>query len=104
MSKSNDFKASNSDVDHNSIGIPESLIKSNSPSDFREIIISNYLSRIKAQRYFDETGNVEKKIGRPSNCKPLNSQNINSWLTNLVKEKVLRFLIRDNSMTRTDLY
>ena len=73
MLKSNDSKVSNTDVDHNSIGIPESLIKSNASSDFREIIISNYLSRIKAQRYFDETGNFEKKIGRSSNCKPLNS-------------------------------
>ena len=91
-------------MNRNSIEIHDSLEKSNSSSDFKDIIISNYLSRIKAQRYFDETGNVEKKIGRPSTCKPLNSQNLNSWLTNLIKEKVLKFLTRDNSTTRTDLF
>ena len=91
------------DLIQNGTRIPLNLLESSTASSFEEMIITNYQSRIDAQLRFDRTGEVQKKIGRPSSCKTLQTYQLSCWFEDLVHEKMVNLLVKMNLNTRSDL-
>ena len=87
----------------NDTRIPLNLLESSSAFSFEEMIIANYQSRIDAQLRFDKTGEVQKKLGRPSSCKTLQTYQLSCWFEDLVHEKMVNILTKMNLNTRSDL-
>ena len=65
-------------------------------SNLYEIIKSNYLMKVNAQVRFETSRGVDKRIGRPSNCKLETSSQINNGFVTYLEQKLMQ-LVTDHS-------
>ena len=76
----------------------------NSENSLNSIIINSFLKNIEKQNKIEKDEVTRRKIGRPSNYKSMKSSDINDWLKDIFKNKLVNLLCNKTKEIRIDLF
>ena len=76
----------------------------NSENSLNSIIINNFLKKVELQNKIENEERIGKKIGRPSNNKPMKSSDINKWLLDIFQKKLINLIWNKTKEVRIDLF
>ena len=76
----------------------------NSENSLNSIITNNFLKKVEIQNKIENEERIGKKIGRPSNNKPMKSSDINKWLLDIFQKKLINLIWNKTKEVRIDLF
>ena len=75
-----------------------------SENSLNSIITNSFLKKVKIQNKIENEERIGRKIGRPSNNKPMKSSDINKWLLNIFQKKLINLIWSKTKEVRIDLF